>query len=223
MNAFRPALVLALLANAAGQTCASTIFNNFGPGESFNTGTAWGLPPEDPAIAMRFITPPGSDFVLQSIWVSLGHNMGPNEIDIGLAKDNGGVPGWFPGTPLTSFTIELFHFSNAMPPLWNGPPIVANSVLHPLLEAHTHYWVIVYATGGTSAAWHWNSTGSTGQIAGGEDYQLESGPRWSLLPPQNTLGAFRVDADEIPEPRMLVPLLVSTLSFVGYRRLRHRT
>jgi hypothetical protein len=73
-------------------------------------------------------------------------------------------------------------------------PLVLNSLVHPLLNASTRYWVTVAADLNDSIAWNLNSIGD------GADHALsaDAGATW-FSPSGNTPGAFQVNS-VVPEP-----------------------
>jgi hypothetical protein len=191
-------LALVLAVGWAGDAAADVIvFNNFGAGNSYNTNTGWtaglnqsgGQPGFVPS--MGFIVGGGLNVALSEIDFAAGLVTGANSIDLALRTDAAGVPG---------ATLESFHFGSLGPFGTNNPPLVATSVLHPLLMAGTQYWLTMSTpTTTTWAAWNLNSIGDTGPV-----YTLDNGSFFSAG--TNTRGAFRVQgvAAAVPESSPLV-------------------
>ena len=74
------------------------------------------------------------------------------------------------------------------------PPLVANSIFHPLLEEGTRYWIAAsvaqYVTRpGVYAGWQWNPSGDTGPFA----YRETGINHWFVNPGGNPRGVYRVE------------------------------
>ena len=143
----------------------ATIFNNFDVGYTYNVNLGWSLVVGEPyPTAIEFIqgdafTPVGSDFTLNTIELVGWLDNGPNELDVWLMSDGGGLPGE---------VIEAFHFSDAMGPGGGliNPVLMGSSVLNPTLKEGTQYWLIASLTGpDASGAWNMNSIGDIGPHA----------------------------------------------------------
>lgn len=158
-------ILLPLLALIAGSSSATTIFNTFDVGETYEPAfySSFDYDPAaapygdeiDRDLAMAF-TVWGGSYSLGSISVATSIRGGANHLDITLAEDNGGLPG---------ATIETWHASGQVPS-YPGvfSPLTSFSVLEPVLVVGQSYWVILSATGptDTSMDWHLNTTGYTG-------------------------------------------------------------
>jgi hypothetical protein len=157
-----PFVITATILLFNSYSTADVIFNNFGPGDTYQTDWGWTLSLGSP-IGADFdqgdpFKPSGIDFYLDNIELAVGLVLGPNELDVWLMSDNSNKPGTI---------IESFHFSGAMGTFGEfNPPLSMNSVFHPLLEENTQYWLIASTTGPDEwAAWNWNSIGETGTHA----------------------------------------------------------
>ena len=172
---------------------ASVIFTNFGPGLTYNTmqgnQVGNGLNGHNYGEASTFV--PAVTAAFGSVTVALSCVVGcpaPSTFSIVLSPDNDNLQ---PGPALETFNFvatTLGGIGN------NNPPIVANSVLHPLLQAGTRYWISVVSSSGFVFEWNLNSTGDTAPQA------VRDNGFWSS-PSSQLPGAFQVDsAASTPEP-----------------------
>src|SRR5262249_50724137 len=123
----------ALLAGSAGPTRADVIFNNFGPYDSYDPQSGFLVGTSLSVQEAMAFTPLGGSFTFDRLEIALGLSRGPNLIDVSLTTSVDGAPGQI---------LESFRFVNAMGPfgLLNDP-LVADSVLHPLLSEGEQYWI----------------------------------------------------------------------------------
>lgn len=133
---------------------AGTIFNTFGPGNSFSPTTSYvigkifiGLDSTTVESGDQFV--PGQTFMLTNISLAV---QAPAGLDVRLTNDIGGKPGT---------EVETFHASSV--------PVVSivdiDSVLNPLLIANHPYWLIVTTPNTTEVdegEWRLNSIGDVG-------------------------------------------------------------
>jgi hypothetical protein len=208
----------AVLAGGAGPGRADIIFDNFEPGDKYITESGRAVGFASPIgvfeVATAF-TVAGGSFTLDQITLAVSLQGGLNLLDVAIAASDGGLPG---------AVLETFHFDGAMGPLGSdNPPLVAGSVLHPLLTEGSQYWVIASASGATTAVWNFNSTGGTGPTATRED-----GGVWSLDDVQPLQGALRVsgtpaagpDPPAVPGPSSLALLVAGAVSLCARGRAR---
>jgi hypothetical protein len=149
-------------------------------------------------------TPVGTDYFLYTIKLAVGLVVGPNELDIWLMTDLGGKPGAI---------IESFNFSNAMGYFGDyNPPLVANSLLHPLLSANTQYWLIASTPGPDEwAGWNFNSENVTGPHA----WRTDLGA-WNVY--YDPMAAFSITGTPVPEPTTMILLGSGLIGLAGYGR-----
>ena len=116
-----------LLINLTASGATITVFNNFGPGDTFvhNGGQAIGVIGGIKTAAMPFT--PGGNYTLDRIEVAVSLVSGTNQLDVFLTNSANGLPG---------LVLESYHFSGAMGlfATSNIPILSANSALHPLLQ-----------------------------------------------------------------------------------------
>ncbi len=173
---------------------ASVIFTNFGAGPTYNTtgGNPDGNAFDGSNYAEGDTFTPTANATFGSVQVALSCNVGcpvADNFTIALRADAASQPG---------AVIESFIFSaTTLGPLGtNNVPVMATSILKPLLTAGTPYWVTVASSLSYSIAWNWNSTGDTAN----EAISTDGGASW-FSPSGLTPGAFEVDsAATIPEP-----------------------
>ncbi len=206
-------LASVLAAALAGGASADVIFTNFGAGMSYNTGL--GNPVgndfagDNVAEADSFI--PTTNARVQSLALALSCVVScpaSDNFTITLAANNGGSPG---------AAIENFVFTSTLLGSLgsNNASIIATSVLDPILQHGTEYWVIVKSTPNYAIAWNLNSTGDMSPQASSTD----GGATW-LSPSGMTPSALQVNGTLIPEPSAGLLLASGLLGLAILRRLR---
>lgn len=216
----RPLLLAVLLVVPfGGSVQAATIFDNFGPGYSYDESGGWSVNgPTSSGIhvasAMSFV--PTGTYALDSIAVAMVWRNAPTDLlDLAVHGDVGGVPG---GAPVESWVIGgMAQTGTDNSPVW---AVWAISTLNPVLSAGTQYWLVAEATTKPSAelAWCYDETGDLGMVA-----QRMGAGDWTAFPLIRS-GAFQVnglDTEDIPEPSTLA-LLGLGIGALALRRRRRQ-
>lgn len=198
--AFAASLTLTL---SAAPARAGFVFNNFGPGDTFNTATGWAVGP--PFTQGMQFTASGSG-ALSTIELALGSFAGSSTVTVELHADASGTVGALlaTGTTTTGNT-----FGSAYPPS-------VTTMSAATITSGAKYWVVV--TSPDLTGWNWNSTGSAGLRATSTD----GGSSYTISPSQ-TLSAFRVsvaDASPVPAPPAAVLFALGAVGLVAFRRFR---
>src|SRR5438105_1637430 len=171
----------------AATAWTQVVFDNFGPGGTFNTGFGWTESGPTSGIGSdsqgeRFI--PALSGNLSSITIAMSHNEGLNDLHLFLSNGSGGIP----GIVLESWTI------NNLPSFGSSyVPLVINSATHPLLSSGTVYYLYSKEPGNEWNDWNKNSNSEQGlhiNSANGGPYNTSTIEQ----------GAFRVTVEPVPEP-----------------------
>ncbi len=200
---------------SASPSNAVTIFNDFGPGDSFDTGHGWSVSTaSSPAgvtssPAMGFTS--SIDANLTQIDIAIQHIVGsPNSgTTISLYTNVGGNL----GTSISSWIL------GPLPDFFSAPGVTSISGITGIhLTAGSSYFLLAEAAGNDWNAWNWND-------------QSVSGPTvLTGVPGTSLLGAFRVLGDATateaatPLPAAL-PLFASgagLIGLIGWRRKKKR-
>jgi hypothetical protein len=199
---------LVLLVGGVGRAKAGIIFNNFGPGDTYQVNISWviGRFPGTTATNVQgdAFQVTGGNYTLNSLALALNLVSGPNAVDVQFRADASGLPGT---------VLETFHFSNLDPSGQLNPPVVCTSALHPLLLNGEQYWVTASASDLTDVGWNFNSIGDHGLHA----ISQNGGP---FTVANFTRGALHVDASPAatfaPEPGMLPLFCFGALCLLGF-------
>jgi hypothetical protein len=211
MTLVRAAVVVAAFAVAGW---SSVIVDTFGPGNAFQQppgetiggGMLRGDPPPNQGVTQAFEFTPVAPTFFNSVQLALqylsipGLATGPAALDVSIDLDNAGVPGG---------ALETIHLTNVLDGVPFAPDVVsANSVLNPLLQAQTPYWLVVAPPDLLNTAFDWLISPRT-------DLSIPAAERlgssdWTTFNTTQPL-AFRVTGTtEAPEPRSAV-LIMSVL------------
>jgi hypothetical protein len=199
--------VIGLIALSPAPAAAGVIYNNFGPGDSYNTILGHIVGPDgfgsDFAIGERFVAGVTDRAVF--LTVAIGNVEGNSAVQFQLWTDVGGLP----GSLLTTFDF------NATAPFGSGPPpVTAVSDDRPLLTAGVNYWLVATSPG--LNAWNFNSIGDVGL----HGVSFDGGATFVTF--DDTHGVFRIEP--VPEPISIVLWMSAFgLGLAGQRWRRHAT
>ena len=192
-----------------GRAGAAPVFSTFGPGDSYDTSgyilhsVIPGWENQDLDQGDRFIFSGTQSYTLDSIELALDYTQYPgtgptNVVDVWLMTDVG-VPGFPPGFHQPGDVIEAFSLNVAR--MSQGIK-VGNSVLHPVLNPDTNYWLIASIANGFTG-WLMSSP----VVTGWHTWRWDLGA-WSISTPFDdaTLGAFRINGTPVgAAPAVPVP------------------
>lgn len=202
-------LVVFLGLGLPGSASAATIFDNFGPGNSFS---ASGRIVQGPAVGTigdvdqaSSFTVGATDFLLTNISLGINvqspPNVGTGPLDVLLTTDAGGSP----GAVLRTLPINVNSTGEQVITVVDGTQI---------LDANTTYWVVADGMGEFDGSWRFNDTGDVGLTAG-----RSNGNPWNVRPADDRY-ALRVEGRVVPEPA--TPWLLSLgLGSLGIMRRRN--
>jgi hypothetical protein len=197
MHRIGPLVFLCMGFSQVSSFASVTAFSTYGPGDVYDStrGYTVGLSFTGGASFLPEFTGP-----LGEIDFALGNERGSNTVNAQLLTDVGGVP----GVVIENYTLNVTN-SFASP----GSVVVGTSTLHPVLQAGTHYWLMLSSDSASNNPWYPNSIGVVGP-------QYEAGTI-----KQDTLGTFRVIESSVftPEP---APLAITALGLAAVTLLKKR-
>lgn len=183
-TAFSGLALAGLLVPARAQVVA---FNSFGPGNTYSHATVWAVSGASLSGGYRgqaeFFTPSVAGY-LSSFELATYRVSGSALSNFYIAQDNGsGVP----GTNIESF-VNVANITGVL---------TINSIVKPLLQAGTQYWLCDEPATSTSYnGWYYNNQGYDNGFA------FERAEwSWAAIPgPAPSSGVFAVQVTPIPEP-----------------------
>lgn len=199
------ALALSLTSASMGDV----IFNNFGPGNSYDISTGWTLSDGAPVNVDwdqgDAFTVSGGNYFLDHIDLAISLVAGQNRIFIDVYTSIGGLPGVLIDSAVIEDQMGTFGDDN--------PLIVALFDGSTVLNDGEQYFVTASTDSNSWAAWNLNSVGDVGL----HTFRKNLGD-WAAG--DNVRGAFRVKGTLVPAPGVLALLGVAGLAA---RRRRRRT
>ena len=167
---FRLTSLLAILGLALSATVAQAgavvVFDNFGPGDSYNTSELFTIGGSDSVYEQGFHFTPSQSVELASIEVAAAHLSRTNSIAFELCNDSSGEPGSL---------IEVWSIPNiAATP---GEILLLGSNVRPSLSAGVNYWLTAYAPGAPDSDMGWFKTDHVAPLR--RAYSGDGGP-WQI-------------------------------------------
>ncbi|HJT89704.1 MAG TPA: choice-of-anchor R domain-containing protein [Bryobacteraceae bacterium] len=198
----RFAVLLALVSAACvAPASADVVYTNFGAGDSYDTGNAYGL---NQTTGESFT--PGANYEFTDVVLPMAEFNGTTSADVYLESDSTGVPGTILDT-----LVQQSQITNSRSFItFDASPSCATCTL----TAGTKYWIV--AAGNSGVYWFENNQGDKGVAT----YNSSS---WSYNS-NGTSAAFQVDGtpltSAVPEPQYLPLLGAAFLAGVFLRRKR---
>jgi PEP-CTERM motif len=208
---------------SAGCLRADILYNNFlstSPAYDTSSGLFIENPSNQIGLAFSFHTPAYNTY-LTSISMAATFVTGNSTIAVGLAADNGGVPGTilekqtlnFQAAPVDPNNLSLGYLSEIVTFIPSTTDLLNQSMT---------YWVIAEGDGSSELRWNYNTLG------GGVNDVLSrlvvdntrTPPVETWAPGFGTQGAFEVQGNVVPEPGTVV--LVSSGLLFGLAAARRR-
>jgi hypothetical protein len=187
----------------AGAAGATTLYTDFGPGQSFGVSAAGilGSTPVYQASAASFT--PSVTGTLDSIDLPVFVSSGTATFIVEVTSSSG-----VPGAVLESFTLTSITSSATIRTL--------TSIVHPSLSSLLTYWIVVFPGGTTtSGGWNFNSVGRTGL-----DVSHDGGSSWSPSFVTATPTFDVIGTPTVPEPTTWVLLVAPLAAMLWFRRRR---
>lgn len=201
----RIALLAVGMAFVGGAASADVLFNTFGTGDSYNTGSGATISAGSP-IGTDWdqgfgFTVSGGDFFLDSLEFAMGFVAGTNSVTITVYDSMGGVP----GSELESVVVSDFGSFGS-----SNPVSTANFSGTTVLEDGSEYFFVASSFADSWLAWNVNDQGFTGRVNRSDlgQWQVSGG----------TAVAARVNGSAVPAPGALALLGLAGLASRRRRR-----
>jgi hypothetical protein len=193
--------IVTLLGSVLTPATAVTLYNGFGTGDSFNTGSfatvgrsfIEGMP-ADTDQAATFTVPVEGHFSLDAIEIAVTLFTGMNELDVFLVGHDAAAGPL--GAPDEGQLLESFHLSNAIVRDVPGPPgtesiVFIPSLTRPLLKAGVQYWVMLSTPDPNTLIQWWAAAEELGPGPTVKAERFNLGP-WEVVNATGPGQAFRI-------------------------------
>ena len=197
MKGLQLLLVGAVALTLSAAASAEVLFDNFGPGDSYNTSSGMTLGASGNWQQGNGFLIVGGSYYLDSIEAAIGFVNGQNDVTLMLYDDAGGLP----GTPLEHIQLvgQMGGFGQ------NNPPLVFDFSGATLLQEGAMYYAVASVPVGSWSAWNFNNQGDVGPRA----QRQGDGGTWNVI--QDNRAAMRVNGT-IPGPGALALLALAGLA-----------
>lgn len=202
-----------ILCLSAAPASAGIIFNDFGPGFSYNCCTGWTASGADSFAgeweSANLFTAAISGAVDESD-VAIGWEFGGSGgATVSLWTDSGGLP----GVQLGAWNVTAGEsFGNCC-----GVVTITGISGVNLTAGQSYFMLVVAGDATTYNVWNWNNQGATGLQVHSQD----GGSTWNVGGSGVTLGAFDlISAATVPEPATMTLVGAGLLGLMALRRKR---
>ena len=164
-------------------TSAAAIYDNFGAGDTFNTGIGWTIS-SNTSQGLQFTAADTGIFSSLDVGMGVTGSTPPGDVLFKFYADAGNSL----GTLLESITVTV---NNSF-----GSPGVSSGLASgsTILTAGQNYWLIAEAFSGVNTPWNRNNIGDVGNLHW-TNGSISSG---------DEAGVFRINANAVPEPETLI-------------------
>jgi hypothetical protein len=181
---------------------ADMVFNNFGTGNSYDTGAGQSIGTASFQEQGGMFQVSGGSFMLDSVDTAISFSSGTNKATLSLYSTSGGSP----TTMLESVTVTPFaKFGTPF-----KPPAFTFSGTTLLQDGESYALVASAGNSNSSMMWNFNNMGDKGSVS------KIAGGVWSSS--IGTAPAFRVNATSVPEPTTFMMFGAAWMALAARRR-----